>query len=76
MKTKSDLVRELVAEENFKKALAIAKDFRLGLTKEQMSSLTRAHECLAHPGFYSQLGMDEAAEIAKGIQVLRSLYGN
>ena len=32
---KSDIVRSLVAEHQYKKALRIAKDFRLGITPEQ-----------------------------------------
>ena len=76
MKKKSDEVRELVAAGNFKKALAIVKGFRLGLTKEQISTFARAHECIVHPGFYSQLGMNEEQEIQKGIDLLVKLYGS
>lgn len=73
---KSDMVRELVAEGNFKKALSIAKGFKLGFTKEEQSVMTRAHECMVHPGFYKQLGIDEAAAIEAGIELVRRVYGN
>lgn len=76
MKNKSNQVRELVASKEFKKALAVVKGFRLGLTMEQISTFTRAHECIVHPGFYSQLGMNEEHEIQKGIDLLIELYGS
>lgn len=43
MERKSDKVRRLVADGDFKGALRIAKDFRLGITKEQSSTMTRAY---------------------------------
>lgn len=76
MKKKSDIVRELVAAQNYKKALSIAKGFKIGFTKEEQSTLTRAHECLVYPGFYKQLGIDEAATIEAGISLLVRVYGN
>ena len=48
MERKSDKVRRLVADGDFKGALRIAKDFRLGITKEQSSTMTRAYECMVH----------------------------
>lgn len=72
---KSDMVRELVAEGNFKKALSIAKGFKIGFTKEEQSTLTRAHECLAHPGWYRQLGIDEDKAVEAGIEILKRAYG-
>ena len=73
---KSDMVRELVAEGNFKKALSIAKGFKIGFTKAEQDIMTRAHECMVHPGFYKQLGIDEEAAIAAGIELVRRVYGN
>lgn len=75
MKTKSDIVRESVAEGNFKKALSIAKGFRIGFTKDEQSLMTRAHECMVHPGFYKQLGFDEAKVIEDGIKLITERYG-
>lgn len=75
MKKKSDMVRELVAEGNFKKALSIAKSFKLGFTKKEQNIMTRAHECMVHPGFYSQLGFDEAKLIEDGIELIKRVYG-
>lgn len=42
---KSDIVRSLVAEHQYKKALRIAKDFRLGITPEQSLRMKKAYEC-------------------------------
>ena len=75
MKKKSDTVRELVAAGDYKKALSIAKGFKIGFTKEEQSTMTRAHECMAHPGFYSQLGIDEAKAIEAGIEIIKRAYG-
>ena len=75
MKKKSDMVRELVAAGDYKKALSIAKGFKIGFTKEEQSTMTRAHECMVHPGFYSQLGIDEANAIEAGIEIIKRAYG-
>ena len=75
MKRKSDMVRELVAEGDYKKALSIAKGFKIGFTKEEQSTMARAHECMVHPGFYRQLGIDEEQAIADGIELIKKVYG-
>ena len=66
---KSDIVREAVREQDWKKALLVAKDFRIGVTQEQRSKMARAYECIVHPDFYRQIGVDipEAIEQGKAI---------
>ena len=66
---KSDIVREAVQEQDWKKALQIAKDFHIGVTQEQRSKMARAYECIVHPNFYQQIGVDipEAIEQGKAI---------
>ena len=66
---KSDIVREAVREQDWKKALQIAKDFHIGVTQEQISKMARAYECIVHPDFYRQIGVDipEAIEQGKAI---------
>ena len=66
---KSDIVREAVREQDWKKALQIAKDFRIGVTQEQRSKMARAYECIVHPDFYQQIGINilEAIEQGKAI---------
>lgn len=75
METKSSIVRQLVAAKNFKKALSIAKGFRLGVKKSEQDVMTRAYECMVHPDFYKSIGTDLNKAITDGIQVLTALYG-
>ena len=72
---KTDKVREAIANGNWKEALRIAKDFRINVTKEQRSDMTRAYECIVHPNFYRELGTNIDEAIAKGQRVLETLYG-
>lgn len=72
--TKSDKVRAFVRNGEFKKALAITKGFRLGMTKEQNDRMTRAYECMTHAGFYEQIGINPEEAISDGINVLKQLY--
>ncbi len=66
---KSDIVRAAVQEQDWKKALQIAKDFHIGVTQEQRNKMARAYECIVHPDFYRQIGIDipEAIEQGKAI---------
>jgi hypothetical protein len=67
---KAQDVRNLIEQGEFKKALAGAKDFRLGVTKEQRSEMARAYECFVRPEFYRSIGKDPATCIESGIRVL------
>lgn len=71
--SKSELVREYIKNGEWKKALKEAKDFRIGVTKEQRSVLSRAYECIVHPDFYKQLGKDVNACIEYGKTTLISV---
>ena len=71
---KTDIVREAVAAGNMKKALSIAKDFRLGISKEQRSLMAGAYECMVHPAFYTSIGTDLSQAIQEGISVVTALY--
>ena len=75
MERKSDMVRRLVGEGKTKEALRIAKDFRLGITKEQSDSMKYAYECIVHGRFYAQLGRDVEGRIRSGTETLKLLYG-
>ena len=44
---KSDTVRRLTRSGEYKKALRIAKGFRLGITREQSDKMGIAYECRA-----------------------------
>lgn len=75
MERKSDKVRRLVSAGEYKAALSIAKGFRLGISREDHDMMLRGYECMVHPGFYRQLGYDEAEEARKGVETVRKLYG-
>lgn len=66
---KSEIVRAAVREQDWKKALQIAKEFRIGVTQEQRDKMARAYECIVHPDFYQQIGVNipEAIEQGKAI---------
>lgn len=72
---KSDKVRRLVADDDVKGALRLAKDFRLGITLDQRNSMKDAYECMVHPSMYKQLRIDIDKKIIDGLEVLTKLYG-
>lgn len=71
MVKKADIVKEAVREQDWKKALQIAKDFRIGITQEQRNKMARAYECIVHPDFYKQIGVDIADAIEQGKAVVK-----
>ena len=71
----TDIVREAVKAGEWKKALRIAKDFRINVTKAQREEMSRAYECMVHPEFYRQIGVDIPVAIEKGKRVVNCLYG-
>ena len=73
---KTDTVRRLVREHDYRSALRIVKDFRLGISRDDLDAMRLAYECMVRPVFYSQLGRDPAAEVKRGIGVLVRLYGS
>lgn len=75
MTKKTDIVREAIKAGDMKKALRIAKDFRINVTKEQREKMSRAYECMVHPDFYKQIGTDVMGAINTGKQTLTLLYG-
>lgn len=75
MERKSDTVRRLVAEQNYKGALRIAKEFRLGISKEDSEDMKRGYECIVHPDFYKQIGYDTDKIAQKGVETIKRLYG-
>ena len=72
---KSDTVRRLVLSGDYKAALRIAKGFRLGIPRDDIGAMTRAYECMQHPGFFAAIGIDPDSAIDKGIRVLKTRYG-
>jgi len=70
---KAQEVRKLVAEENFKAALRGAKDFHIGVSREQRSAMSRAYEAIVYPKFYQQIGIDTEKAIQEGITTLKEI---
>ena len=68
-------VRKFIAAENYKAALRGAKDFRIGVSKDQRSVMARAYESIVHPDFYQQIGIDTDKAIEDGICVLKVVAG-
>ena len=75
MTKKTDIVKEAVKSGDFKKALRIAMNFRINVTKEQRELMARAYECIVHPEFYRQIGYDVMETINSGEQTVTLLYG-
>lgn len=75
MERKSDTVRRLVAAGDFKAALRIAKDFRLGITKTDSDDMRRGYECMIHPEFYQSIGKNPSEIAQKGVETVQRLYG-
>lgn len=75
MTKKTDIVKEAVKSGDFKKALRIAKNFRINVTKEQRELMARAYECIVHPEFYRQIGYDVMETINSGERTVTLLYG-
>lgn len=68
---KSDIVREAVQKQDWKKALQIAKGFHIGVTKEERDKMARAYECIVHPDFYRQIGTNIPEAIEQGKTIVK-----
>ena len=75
MERKSDTVRRLVSAGDYKSALKIAKDFRLGISKVDSDDMKKGYECIVHPKFYQQLGLNTDKIVQKGVETIKRLYG-
>ena len=73
---KSDQVRAAVARKDWKIALRIAKDFRIGISSTDREEMSRAYECIVHPEFYIEIGIDLKETIEKGVRTVNRLYGS
>lgn len=63
-------VRDHIKAGDYKKALSGAKDFHLGVSKEQRSVMARAYESYIRPEFYRSIGKNPDNCIQAGIVVL------
>jgi hypothetical protein len=72
---KTDMAVGAYEKGHLKEALKIAKDFKIGLTKEEHKQIVRGYECLVHQDFYKQIGKNPIEETTKGINVfLEKIY--
>ena len=76
MLRKTDIVRTALKDEDFKKALRTAKGFRINIKEEDRNKMSRAYECIVHPDFYRQIGIDIPKAIEDGKAVVNRLYGD
>ena len=76
MVKKTEQVRNLVRQGRYKEALRIVKGFRLGITREQIESMTRAYECMVHPDFCRSIGKNTQECIDGGVAVLCQIFGS
>ena len=72
---KSDKVRRLVADGRYKEALRIAKDFHLGISREDSDTMKRGYEYMVWPDFYRQIGKAPSEISIKAIETVQRLYG-
>lgn len=62
----------LYRQGKLKEALKIAKDFQLGVTRLDRKALALAYECLVHPEFYVQLGVNLDQAVAAGKEIIEA----
>ncbi len=69
--TQTDKAVQFYRQGNLKKCLAIFKTFRSGLSKQEMSTIGVAYECLnGHEHTYKQLGIDVEEEKNKAKTII------
>lgn len=71
--SKTDQVKNLMAQGEFKKALAIASKFRM-LDKATKTTLQRAWSAVQSPQFYLDIGQDPVKLTQAGLAAIRTLY--
>lgn len=71
--TKTETVKQMFLSGNRKAALRMAKDFKIGITRQEANDMQLAYECMVHGEFYRQLGMDTDEVIKKGITTFQSV---
>lgn len=73
METKTEKVRRLVSNGEYKKALQICKDWNYS-DPTHREILRLGYECLLYPDFYKQLGHDTTLEYQNAIHILHLIY--
>ena len=71
--TKNAIVREHVANKEYKKALQICKEWNYK-DPTHRRILRLGYDCLVHPQFYEKLGIDTEAAYQDAVRVLIEVY--
>lgn len=75
IKTKNQIVRDLVSNREYKKALGICKDWDKGIDPNDRDCMRLGYECMIYPRFYEQLGRNVTECITDAINCLIRYYG-
>ncbi len=70
--SKTELVKEYLAKEEYEKALRIGKTFRKG-DKQLIADIQRGWDAIKNQEFYKQLKLDPNQLYNKGIESLKKL---
>lgn len=73
IETKNALVRRLVRDGEYKKALQICKDWNYENPQDR-EILRRGYDCLQYPEFHKQIGHDPQKAYNDAVAVLRKVY--
>lgn len=71
--SKTSKVQALIRQGARKEALALASDFRIGITEAQRRAMKVGYECFVWPTQYAQMGVDPEAAIERAWLTLLSL---
>lgn len=75
MDTKTKQAIDLYQKGDLKKSLSIFKTFKIGFTKEEQETISKAYEILTgKESFYKQLGIDTKKEVEKARDILKKKY--
>ena len=75
MKTKTEKLKNFINNNEWDKAFALAKTFRIWDNKEDKEIVTIAHELNHNEKFYTSLGYDKFMIQDKAKYILERIYG-
>jgi len=71
MVSKTEQARKDYKSGNFKALLKVTKDWRIGITKDERTQMSRGYECLIRPEFFKMIGKDPVVEIQKAVAIAK-----
>ena len=72
MASRQQAIDAFVAKK-YRRALNIAKNFKIGVSDAQRQQMALGYECIAHESTYVQMGYNCEEEVAKAIQILQDV---